>query len=511
MPIKIAIIGAGSVGFTRRAVRDVLCVPELQDTHFAFMDINPQSVEITRKLCARDIEAAGLPAKVEVIEKQRDAVRDADYVFCFIRGGDLKALEYDIDIPMRYGVDQCIGDTLAPGGIMYGQRAVPILLGICKDISEVAADNCLFISHSNPMAINTWACNKYGYGVDMVGLCHGVEHGAHQIAAALGIEYEDLDYICAGVNHQTWFIRVEHNGEDKTGELYEAFQNHETYSKTEKLRIDVLKRFGYFSTESNGHLSEYIQWYRKRPWEMQEKWVDLEAGGNGEPGGYLRRMLERKDWYEEEVPRWLEEDPWTFEEEERSPEHTSYIIESRETGRIYRGHFNLINNGCISNLPDDACVEVPGFVDGNGINPIYVGDLPMGCAAVCSQTIHTQRLAMEAAVHGNLDYLRRAMMMDPLTGAVCTPPEIWQMTDELLVAHEKWLPQYDAEVFEGAQRRIDEEWIEPKGYDGPGRREPRSPEELRAAREDATKHMGEEEAEEAQKEQKARAAEKEKQ
>ncbi len=491
MPIKVAIIGAGSVGFTRRAVRDVLCVPELQDTDFAFMDINAPSVGITHKLCSRDIQSAGLAATVTVYPDRRDALQDADYVFSFIRGGDLEALQNDVDIPLKYGVDQCIADTLAPGGIMYGQRTIPILLDICKDISELSAPDCLFISHSNPMAMNTWACNKYGYGVNFVGLCHGVEHGFGQICRALGLPKEEVSYVCAGVNHQTWFIKVTHNGEDMTPKILEAFENDEDMMLNERLRVDMLRRFGYYSTESNGHLSEYVQWYRKRPEEFAQ-WMNPDLWHTGETGGYLRAMLERADWYEEEVPKWLEADPFTFNPEDRSPEHTSYIIESIETGRTYRGHFNVINNGAITNLPDDACVEVPGFVDGNGINIPIVGELPMGCAAVCSQTISTQRLGMEAAVHGNDTWLRQAMMMDPLTGAVCTPSEIWQMTDELLVAEEQWLPQYDEGVFEASRKRLADSYVTPRGSQGPARKPPRTPDELRKEREDATKHVGEE-------------------
>lgn len=492
MPLKIAIIGAGSVGFTRRAVRDVLCVPELQETFFAFMDINERNVELTGQLCSRDIESAGLPARVEVFADRREAIRDADYVFSFIRGGDLKALEHDTDIPLKYGVDQCIADTLAPGGIMYGQRTIPILLSICKDISEVARPRCRFISHSNPMAMNTWACNKYGYGVEYIGLCHGVEHGFSQICKALGLPKEEVNYICAGVNHQTWFIKVEHKGEDMIPKILEGFENDPELALNEKLRIDVLRRFGYYSTESNGHLSEYIQWYRKRPDEMAEKWMNPDSWSTGETGGYLRAMLERADWYYEEAPKWLEGPPMTFNPEDRSPEHTSFILESIETGRIYRGHFNVINNGAITNLPADCCVEVPGFVDRNGINIPIVGDLPMGCAAVLTQTVHTQRLSMEAAVHGNDTWLRQAMMVDPLTGAVMTPPEIWQMVDELLVAEEEWLPQYDKSVFEAARKRLSSgNLIEPRGSAGPPRKQPRTPEQLRKEREDATKHVGE--------------------
>ena len=196
----------------------------------------------------------------------------------------------DIDI-LQHGVDQCVGDTLAPGGIMYAQRTIPVLLEFCKDISEVAAPGCLFINHSNPMAMNTWACSKYGYGVRFVGLCHGVEGGHWQIAQALGLPVNEVDIVCAGINHQTWYISVKHKGQDMTPKLLEAFERHPEFSKTEKVRIDMMRRFGYYSTESNGHLSEYVPWYRKRLEEIPQ-WIDLGSWINGETGGYLRVCVE---------------------------------------------------------------------------------------------------------------------------------------------------------------------------------------------------------------------------
>jgi alpha-galactosidase len=218
-------------------------------------------------------------------------------------------------------------------------------------------------------------------------------------------------------------------------------KNNKDYAVNEKVRIDMLERFGYFSTESNGHLSEYLAWYRKRPDEI-EKWISDYSWANGEPGGYLRQVTERRNSYETEVPRMLSEAPNEFDYNKRSHEHGSWIIEGMETGNLYRGHFNVRNNGCITNLPEDAIVEVPGYVDYNGVNIPIVGDLPLGCAAVCNQSISVQRLAVEAAVHGDVQLLKQAMLMDPLTGAVLNPPEIWALTDEMLLAQEKWLPQY---------------------------------------------------------------------
>jgi len=296
----------------------------------------------------------------------------------------------------------------------------------------------------------TWACNNYG-GVKTIGLCHGVIHGHSQIAEVLGLDKKEVDYICAGINHQTWYISVKHKGEELTGKLLEAFEKHPTYPTTEKVRIDMLRRFGYYSTESNGHLSEYLAWYRKRTNEI-EKWIDLSSWINGETGGYLRVCTEGRNWFESDFPNWIKEEPNKFIPENRGVEHGTYIIEGLETGRIYRGHFNVVNNGCITNLPDDCIVEVPCYVDGNGISVPRVGDLPMGCAAICSQSVWVQRLAVEAGVKGDDYLLRQAFMMDPLTGAVCNPPEIWQLVDEMLVAGEQWLPQYKEAIAKAKER-----------------------------------------------------------
>ena len=451
MSIKVAVIGAGSIGFTRGQVRAILCVPELCDTEFAFTDINERNLDMVYQLVDRDIRASGLPAKVSAATDRREAFRDADYVLCFVRVGGLEAFATDIDIPLKYGVDQCVGDTLAPGGIMYAQRTIPALLDFCRDISEVARPGCVFISHSNPMAMNTWACLEYGHGVNTIGLCHGVEGGLWMIASALGLPWQELDIICAGVNHQTWYIRVEHRGEDLTGQILPAFERHETLSKTEQVRIDMMRRFGYFSTESNGHLSEYVPWYRKRPEEIAQ-WIDLGSWINGETGGYLRVCTEGRNWFEHDFPNWMQQPPWTFTPDQRGHEHGSYIIEAMETGRIYRGHFNTNNHGVITNLPEDCVIEAPGYVDRLGLHMPIIGDLPLGCAAVLNNTVSVQRLAVRAAVTGDDKLLRQAMLLDPLTAAVCNPPEVWQMVDEMLVAQAQWLPQYGPAIAAAKQR-----------------------------------------------------------
>ena len=462
MPIKIAMIGAGSIGFTRRLMRDTLAVPELADTTFALTDISPQNLDMVAQLCRRDIEANKLPAKIEATNDRRRAFAGADYVICTIRQGGLEAFATDIDIPLKYGIDQCVGDTICAGGIMYGQRTIAALLDFCNDIRAVAKPGALFLNYSNPMAMNTWACNRHGR-VNTIGLCHGVQ-GAHwQIARVVElwarregligqeetVDKQDVHVIAAGLNHQTWFIQVRWRGIDMIPKLPELFPLHPEFRQQEKVRIDVLQRFGYYSTESNGHLSEYLPWYRKRTGEINQ-WIDLSSWIHGETGGYLRICTEGRNWFETDFPNWLAEEPPILSgpraNYKRSEEHGSYIIEGLETGRAYRGHFNVINRGHITNLPDGCCIEVPGYVDRNGISIPVVGDLPLACAATCSVSARVQEMAVEAAVRGDCVLLKQAMLHDPLVGAVCNPEEVWQMTDEMLVAQAQWLPQYAGEI-----------------------------------------------------------------
>jgi len=440
MSFKIAFIGAGSIGFTRTLLCDLLSVPEFADCEVVFTDINQQNLDMVTQLCQRDIDMNGLNIKIHATADRREALSGARYVISCVRIGGLEAFETDISIPLKYGIDQCVGDTLCAGGIMYGQRGIPATLDFCKDIREVCEDDVLFLNYANPNAMMTWAANKYG-DVNTIGLCHGVEAGHHVIADAFGLKREEVDIICAGINHQTWYIQILHNGEDLTGKLLAALEAHPTHSKTEKVRIDMLRRFGYFSTESNGHLSEYVAWYRKRKDEIAD-WIDLSTWINGETGGYLRVCREGRDWFEKDFPNWLKADPKKYDGTQRSGEHGARIIEGLETGRVYRGHFNVVNNGVISNLDADAIVEVPGYADKNGINIPMVGELPLGCAAVCAQSINVQRLAVEAAVRGDRTMLIQAMMLDPLTGAVCNTYEIEKMVDEMIAAGKEWLPQY---------------------------------------------------------------------
>jgi alpha-galactosidase len=478
MSLKITIIGAGSIGFTKKLCQDLLKVPEFAEVEFALTDINPRNLDLVTQIIRRIVEVNNLPATVTATTDRRRALEGANYVMNVVRIGGLEAFAEDIRIPLKYGVDQCVGDTICAGGIMYAQRGIAAMLDFCKDIRAVAAPSVWLLNYANPMAMMTWAAIEAG-GVRTVGLCHGVQHGHKQIADVLGLKKSEVDIISSGINHQTWYIDIRAKGRKVSrDELIAGFEAHPVYSRQEKVRIDVLKRFGFYSTESNGHLSEYLPWYRKRPDEIRN-WISLDHWIHGETGGYLRYTTENRNWFETEFPEFLEQANKPLSGYERSEEHASWILEGLETGRVYRGHFNVRNGGVITNLPEDCVIESPGFVDRFGINMVEGITLPDACAATCSASVHVQRMGMKAALTGDIELLKQAMLHDPLVGAICTPEEVWQMVDEMVVAEAQWLPQY-AEAVPAARERLKSPKVKTRDWEGAARLKVRSVEELRA-------------------------------
>jgi alpha-galactosidase len=480
MSFKICIIGAGSVGFTKKLCQDILKVPEFEEIEIALTDINAHNLDMIAQIIRRVVEVNGLKTRVTATTDRRQALEGARYVMCCVRIGGLEAFADDIRIPLKYGVDQCVGDTICAGGILYGQRGIPAMLEFCKDIREVAEPGALLLNYANPMAMMTWACIDAGK-VNTVGLCHGVQNGHRQISRALGLPMEEVDIVCSGINHQTWYVDIRHKGRQiGKDELVAAFEAHPVFSKQEKVRIDVLKRFGVYSTESNGHLSEYLPWYRKRPGEILD-WISTDEWIHGETGGYLRYSTENRNWFETDYPVFLEEAGKSLAEYERTDEHASHILEALETGRVYRGHFNVKNGGIIRNLPEDCIIESPGFVDRFGINMVEGIELPLAAAATCSVSVSVQRMSVQAALTGDVDLLKQAVLHDPLVGAICTPEEVWQMVDEMLVAQAQWLPQY-ADAIPAARERLKTPKVKTKDWEGAARLKVRSVEDLRAAK-----------------------------
>lgn len=360
-------------------------------------------------------------------------MKDADYVISTFQLGGVPAFEIDYKIPLKYGVDQCIGDTLGPGGIFRALRSIPVTLDMAKDMEELCP-NALLLNYVNPMAMVCWALGETK--VKFVGLCHGVQTTLDLIAGYVGLPKEEIDYTCAGINHMGWFIKLEKDGKDLYPILRERFEDPSFYVN-EKVRGEVFRHFGYFMTESTGHLSEYIPWFRKN-----QKALDLycdEPSFGGESGAYYQWCAAVGDKYKEKDI--LANEPTTLPP--RSVEYGSYIIEAMETGKTFKFNGNVRNNGMITNLPPDCCAEGPIFADRNGLHQTIVGELPPQCAALNLTNINVQRLAVLAARTGDPELVVHACAMDPLTGAVLTLKEIRDMVGEMLEAEKQWLPQFE--------------------------------------------------------------------
>ncbi len=359
-------------------------------------------------------------------------MRDADYVIATFQIGGMDAYEADYAIPLRYGVDQCIGDTPGPGGIRAPAASIPVMMDLARDM-EALCPRATLLNYVNPMAMVCWALGSTQ--VPFVGLCHGVQTTMDLISGYVGVPKEEIDFLCAGINHMAWFLKLEHAGRDLYPLLRERFEQPEYYVN-EKVRGEVFRHFGYLMTESTGHLSEYVPWFRKN-----QKALDLycdEPGFGGESGAAFAFGKHVADKYTS--TELLAAEPVTLPP--RSIEYGSYIIEALETGHTFRLNGNVINRGMITNLPADCCAEGPIYVDRLGLHQTIVGDLPPQCAALNLTNINVQRLAVEAALTGDPEHIVHACALDPLTGAVLTLKEIRDMVAEMLDAERAWLPQF---------------------------------------------------------------------
>ncbi len=442
---KITIIGAGSVVFTRQLTSDILSYPELQDSVISLMDIDAERLARAHRLVQRMIAERRLPAKVEASLDRRQALAGAKYVITTVQVGGLEAFRQQVEIPRKYGVSQCVGDTLGPGGVFQGLRNIPVLLGVCRDMDEVCPPDALLLQYSNPMAINCWAIAE-GSGRPCVGLCHSVQGTARMLAHWIGAPYEEVTYKVAGINHQAWFLEFRWKGRDAYPLLRERIKD-PAIAGSEPVRTDLMKYFGYFVTESSGHASEYLPYFRKSEKQVEEELVPRFTSehdhwfGHGRTGGYLRHVTALLDTYTEEVEAQIAGKkplpPPTV-----SDEYGARIIRAVECHTPIVVNGNVPNRGLITNLPQGCCVEVPCLVDGNGVQPCVVGELPPPLAAVNRTNINVQELAVRGALRGDKELIRQAIALDPLTAAVCTLPQIWAMVDELFAAQAPWLPQF---------------------------------------------------------------------
>lgn len=432
---RITLIGAGSAVFTRNLCSDILLAPVLQDSTISLMDIDEGRLRTSRDLVQSIIDRRGLDARVEATTDRREAIRDADYVVTTFQQGGLDAYALDIEIPQRYGVEQCVGDTLGPGGVFRALRTIPVLIDLCDEMDELAPD-AMLLNYVNPMAANCWAVDV-ATGRPHVGLCHSVQGTSEMLAGWIGVPYDEVNFLCAGINHQAFFLQFRRGKEDLYPEIRDAMRKDEVRGQ-EPVRVELMEHFGYFVTESSGHASEYAPYFRKsarmvegelvpRFRDESDHWFDF-----GRTGGYLRHCLNLI----EEPP---DEEPLPTE---RTHEYGSYIIEAMETDDPIKVNGNVPNRGLINSLPHGCCVEVPCLVDANGVQPTTIEHYPPQLAALNRTNINVQELAVEAALSGDVEAVHHAVMLDPLTAAVCTLPEIRSMVDEMLVAQARWLPQF---------------------------------------------------------------------
>jgi alpha-galactosidase len=441
---RVVFIGAGSVVFTRNLVKDILTYPALEDSEIVLMDIDLERLSRVEKLLVRLVEQEKAKAKVRATPDRRDALRDADYVVFTVQVGGVGAWLQDIDIPARYGVGQCVGDTLGPGGLFRGLRHLAVLDGLLDDMAELCPGATL-LQYSNPMSVLTWRASRWP--VRTVGLCHSVQGTSEMLAEWCGVPKSELVFWTAGINHQAWFLTLSHDGKDLYPELRRLVRGPRLRAH-EPVRIELFERFGYFVTESSGHASEYSAYFRKTPSMVDglvERFKKAEPGvhewlGFGATGGCPAHARQREDDYDDMLKRQISgEEPIPSG---RSTEYGVQIIHALETGEPVQVNANVPNDGLITNLLPGSVVEVPCLVAKHGIHPCHVGDLPPQLAALNRASISFQELALRAHEEPSLEAVCQAIAVDPLTAACCTLDQIWSMGKEMLDANRQWLPQF---------------------------------------------------------------------
>jgi len=439
---KIAMIGAGSLIFAKTLTSDILATEALKGSEIRLMSRTKPKLDRMQAFVERMIAENDVPARVWSTLDRREALDGADYVIVMFQVGGVDAFKLDYEIPLKYGVDQCIGDSLGPGGVFRALRSIPVLIDIAHDMEELCPD-ALLLNYANPMGANCAALGRLMENGQFIGLCHGVQTTLDLIGGYVDVPKEEIDFLAAGINHMAWFLSLKdkRDGRDLYPILRENCEKPEYYIN-EKVRCEVMRHFGYFMTESTGHLSEYLPWFRKN-----KKALDLycdQPDFGGASGAYYKysEMIAEKykdvDYLSLESPKI----------KGRSVEYCSYILEAKETDSIFRLNGNVRNDGFITNLPYGCCVEVPVFVDRRGIHPVTVGDLPNQLAALNLSNITVQELTVDAAMTGDPEFAMQAISLDPLTAAVCTLQEVRDMTIELLEAQREWLPQFKGKGLE---------------------------------------------------------------
>jgi alpha-galactosidase len=432
---KITYIGAGSSVFAAQLIRDLVATPGLDGGTFALVDIDAERLDLSRRLTEKVIAASGKDWQVLSSTQRQELLPGTDYLINSIEIAGLACVEPDYEIPLKYGVDQCIGDTIGPGGIFKALRTGPEWLAIVADTQRLAPE-AVVMNYTNPMSILTLAAARTA-SLPVVGLCHSVQGTSQLLAGFLGVPYEELEWRCAGINHNAWFTTLEHEGRDLYPRLRELAQDPQIYDQ-EPVRFEVMLHLGAFVTESSGHFSEYVPYFRKRP-ELLKQYS--RSGYRGESGFYAR------NW-----PRWRQENAAQARallagtapiELFRGHEYASYIVEAIELDRPVEIHGNVTNGASISNLPALGNVEVACRVDAGGIHPLPFGPLPEQLAALNRGHMAVHELVVQALLERDRENARLALMLDPLTAAVCSLDEISRLFDEMWAAERPYLTAFE--------------------------------------------------------------------
>ena len=423
---KITLVGAGSTVFAKNLMSDILSYPELAESTITLFDIDAERLKTSEAVAHKLAEYLGAKPKIEATTDRKHALDGADYAISMFQVGGYKpSTVIDFEIPKKYGLRQTIADTLGIGGIMRGLRTIPVFLDICKDMEAVCPD-VTFLQYVNPMAMNCWAISRASK-IKTVGLCHSVQGTAEQLANDIGVPIDDINYVCAGINHMAFYLRFEKEGQDLYPLIREVQKagNQPTWNL---VRYEIFKRFGYFVTESSEHFSEYTPWFvkRDRPDLVEEFNIPLDE--------YIRRCEAQIAGWHAQRARFEAGEGITHT---RSHEYGSGIVYAMETGKPTVIYGNVPNHGLIDSLPEGCCVEVPVLVDKSGLQPTKIGALPPQLAAMMQTNINVQSLTVEAALTGKREHVYHAAFLDPHTAAELSLDQIASLVDDLLDAHEK--------------------------------------------------------------------------
>ena len=435
---KIAFIGAGSFEFTRGLVRDILTYPVLRDSHIVLMDIDAERLEMSRRAVARIVEAGKYPAKITATMDRRKALEGADGVLITILAGGVNVWRHDIEIPKKHGVDINVGDTRGPSGIFRALRTIPVMLDILSDIEHFCA-GAIVLNYTNPMAMLCRAMQEKT-SVSVTGLCHSVQGTAAMLARWIGVPKDEVTYRCAGINHQAWYLEYRWKGEDAYPLIRKAVRERPEVYDEEQVRNEMFLNLDYYVTESSGHASEYVAWFRKRP-DLIERYCTHGTGWN--PGVYayiLNEYLRREREWKADVEEWLSAPSVDLS---RGSEYAASIFNAVfGDATIFEFNGNVRNTALIDNLPLGCCVEVPVMASRRGLSPLHVGALPDHLAIINNVSARIEELAVRASFEGDPRMVFHAICMDPLTSAVLSLAEIRAMTDEMFAANRVWLPQF---------------------------------------------------------------------